>query len=388
MSTFNRLPFSYDATQSFFEKLNEWIGDLFYDVFPEAGLELRDEQVYMAFQLEKAFREKKVIFAEAGVGTGKTIAYLLYAICYARYMRKPVIIACADESLIEQLVKEEGDLAKLSKILNIKIDARLAKSKDQYICLEKLDEARSEDDYDEAFDDVYDALPDFVFLNDTMQSFHHYGDRKEYPYLNDEQWRKINWDPFQDCFVCEQRHRCGQTLSREYYRKATDIIICSHDFYMEHVWTVEARKREGQLPLLPEAAAVIFDEGHLLEVAAQKALTYRLRHNILEEILTRLLKNDIREEFALLIEDLITESYEAHEMLREHIRPIKGSTRYMIEESEELIEKFRSFLALIQKLEDEIVFESEMYTIDSYQLRIVEEHLNMIGHALSLFVEQ
>ena len=48
------------------------------------------------------------MFAEAGVGTGKTIVYLLYAICYARYTGKPAIIACADETLIEQLVKEEG----------------------------------------------------------------------------------------------------------------------------------------------------------------------------------------------------------------------------------------------------------------------------------------
>ena len=54
------------------------------------------------------FQEKKVMFAEAGVGTGKTIVYLLYAICYARYTGKPAIIACADETLIEQLVKEEG----------------------------------------------------------------------------------------------------------------------------------------------------------------------------------------------------------------------------------------------------------------------------------------
>ena len=45
--------------------------------------------------------------------------YLLYAICYARYIGKPAIIACADETLIEQLVKAEGDIAKLSGILDI-----------------------------------------------------------------------------------------------------------------------------------------------------------------------------------------------------------------------------------------------------------------------------
>ena len=66
--------------------------------------------IFMAFQLERAFKEKKVMFAEAGVGTGKTLVYLLFALSYARYTGKPAVIACADETLIEQLVKKEGDI--------------------------------------------------------------------------------------------------------------------------------------------------------------------------------------------------------------------------------------------------------------------------------------
>ena len=103
-----RMPFEIAKTESFYEKLGEWIGDLFYDILPEAGFELRDEQIYMAFQLENAFKDKKVMFAEAGVGTGKTIVYLLYAIMYARYTNRPAVIACADETLIEQLVKKHN----------------------------------------------------------------------------------------------------------------------------------------------------------------------------------------------------------------------------------------------------------------------------------------
>ena len=82
------------------------------------------------------------MFAEAGVGTGKTIVYLLYAICYARYTGKPAIIACADETLIEQLVKE-GDIAKLSEALGLSVDVRLAKSMDNYLCLRKLEDVMS-----------------------------------------------------------------------------------------------------------------------------------------------------------------------------------------------------------------------------------------------------
>jgi ATP-dependent DNA helicase DinG len=386
LKTNTQLPFSYDRSQPFFERLNEWIGDVFYDILPEAGLELRDEQIYMAFQIEKAFIDKKIMFAEAGVGTGKTIAYLLYALCYARYMRKPAIIACADESLIEQLVKKGGDIDKLSNILGLTIDVRLAKSKDQYLCLQKLDEERSKDEYDEIYDDIHVDLPAFVHSNQTLQSFYHYGDRKEYAHLNDKEWNKIGWDSFQDCFVCDKRHRCGQTLSREHYRKSTDLLICSHDFYMEHVWTYDSRVREGQLPLLPEASTVIFDEGHLLEVAAQKALTYKMRHDVIEELLTRLLENDVREEFAVLVDDLISQSFHFSYVLRDHSKKVEGSGRKEISFSKELLGEANRLVELIARLEDEIVFESEMYTIDAYQLKIVEEHLDMIHHALKIFV--
>ncbi|WP_088105362.1 ATP-dependent DNA helicase [Halalkalibacter urbisdiaboli] len=388
MSIYEKLPFTFDPKRSFFDQLNEWVGDVFYDILPEAGMELRDEQIFMAFQLEKAFTDNKIMLAEAGVGTGKTIVYLLYALCYARYKRKPAIIACADESLIEQLVKKEGDIAKLATILNLTIDVRLAKSKEQYLCLKKLDEQRNLDEYEEVFDDVYVSLPPFVTSNQTLQSYYHYGDRKEYAHLTNEQWDKIGWDTFQDCFVCEHRHRCGQTLSREHYRKSTDLIICSHDFYMEHVWTFESRKREGQLPLLPEASTVVFDEGHLLEIAAQKALTYKFRHDVLEELLSRLLENNVREEFAVLVDETISQSLHFSFLLRDHSKYVEGSERKEIENIEVVLAEANRFAALISQLEDEIVFESELYTIDEYQLKIVEEHLDMIHHALSIFVKQ
>ncbi|KPC98234.1 hypothetical protein LR69_03505 [Geobacillus sp. BCO2] len=54
-----RYPFVVEKNENFFDKLSQWIGDVFYDILPEAGFELRDEQIYMAFQLERAFREKR-----------------------------------------------------------------------------------------------------------------------------------------------------------------------------------------------------------------------------------------------------------------------------------------------------------------------------------------
>ncbi|GGA32300.1 ATP-dependent DNA helicase [Paenibacillus physcomitrellae] len=383
----SRYPFEYDPSRPFIEQAGEWIGDVFYDVLPEAGFEIRDEQIYMAYQLERAFADKAPIFAEAGVGTGKTLVYLLYSFCYARYTRKPAVIACADESLIEQLVKPEGDIAKLARHLGLEIDARLAKSPDQYLCLKKLDQAQNIQDDSLPLAELYGTIPDFVHAHAALQEFHPYGDRRDYPDMTDEQWSRVNWDSFQDCFACDMRHRCGQTLSRDHYRKAADLIICSHDYYMEHVWTYEGRKREGQLPLLPEHCAVVFDEGHLLEGAAMKALGYRMKHTVFEELISRLLQNEIRETLAVLVDEAIMQSERMFAAIRRQSRKVPGSDRMSIELNPALLREVHQLRSVISAIEEELVFEGELYTIDSYQLRIVEEHLEMMGIALRLFEE-
>jgi len=388
MSHSTKLPFEVGKQDQFIEKLGEWIGDVFYDLLPDAGYELRDEQIFMAYQVERAFKEKKVIFAEAGVGTGKTFVYLLYCLCYARYTGKPAIIACADESLIEQLVKKNGDIEKLSNALNLSIDVRLAKSTTNYLCLKKLDLQRSEIDVSDAVLGVYENLPSFVNDYGTLQKFTPYGDRTEYKDLTDEEWDTISYDYFQDCSTCEQRHRCGQTLSREHYRKATDLIVCSQEFYMEHIWTVESRKREGQLPLLPNPSCVVFDEGHLLEFASQKSLTYRLQQETLNTFLSFLMQSGTRESFQQLLEDTLETYDQFFYELDNNTEEVEGSRRYKLNMNERLIKLARRLKSQISSIGDELVFESEMYTIDEYQLNIVDEHLDDVERCLNLFINE
>ncbi|GGH43501.1 ATP-dependent helicase [Paenibacillus silvae] len=384
MST-QRYPFAYDPAEPFVSRLGKWVADVFYDILPESGFEVRDEQIFMAYQLERAYGDKKTIMAEAGVGTGKTLVYLLYAVCYARYTGKPAVIACADESLIEQLVKPGGDIAKLAEHLDLQVDARLGKSPDQYVCLNKLSAVRFADEDAPVIEEVYESLPEFVNTPGTLQAFHPYGDRKQYPHLNDRQWNKINWDPFQDCFVCPKRQRCGLTLSRDHYRRSKDIIICSHDYYMEHVWTYEARKREGQLPLLPDHSSVVFDEGHLLEEAALNALSYKLKHRIFEELVTRLLEGEIRESLAERVDEAIESSERLFRLLDTYTVAIPGSERKEVRVEAPLLREIERLNGVLDAIGEELVFESGLFSLDGYQMRVVEEHLDMIQTALSLF---
>ncbi|MFD2629768.1 ATP-dependent DNA helicase [Oceanobacillus kapialis] len=387
MTKTNALPFTVGKTDNFFDRLGDYVGDVFYDILPEKGYELRDEQIYMAFQLEQAFKNKRTIFAEAGVGTGKTFVYLLYAICYARYRRKPAIISCADETLIEQLVKKGGDIEKLEEALGLNIDVRLAKARENYVCMKKLDPIANRTD-DEDILRVHDEIPDFVFdTGASMQSFERYGDRKEYPWVPNEKWEAIAWDQLQQCSTCEWRHRSGQTLNREYYRHAQDLIICSHDFYMEHIWTKDSRKREGQMPLLPEASCVVFDEGHLLEFAAQKGLTYRFNFQALSKVLTGYMGQDVREESLHLIEEILGLNDDWFDLLEESAVPVQGSERHEITLTEGLKTLAEKLHSNVQELLEQLVFDAELFTIEDYHIKIMEEYLEFFSYGLSILLQ-
>ncbi|MBM7699070.1 ATP-dependent DNA helicase [Kurthia huakuii] len=375
------IPFELSKDKSFFDSLGDWIGDVLYDELPEKGLELRDEQVFMAYQIESALREKSVLFAEAGVGTGKTIAYLLPSIAYARYTGKPALIACADETLIDQLVKEGGDIYKLQQLLNLNIDVRLAKSRDQYLCLKRYEEA--EQFLDGAYlDDIAMTIPEGVYGNGSLDL---YGQRSDYPNVSDEEWAHVNYNAIQQCQVCDIRNRCGQTLHRQNYRESTDLIICSQDFYMEHIATKESREREGQTPLLPEVSMVVFDEGHLLEYAAQKAMTIKIQDYTIVKVLERLMVDGVREKTLNLMEKL----QDGHELFFDQLREDvidSDEERKRIKKSDMLIKIGQKVMTLVDALFEEFVFESEMYTIPEYEIRMAEEFLEQYAEAMRIFI--
>ncbi|MET3575182.1 ATP-dependent DNA helicase [Bhargavaea ullalensis] len=376
------IPFALDRDRSFFESLDDWIGDVLYDELTEKGFDLRDEQVFMAFQIGQALKEKSVLFAEAGVGTGKTIAYLLPAVAYARYTGRPAIIACADEALIDQLVKESGDIGKLERALGLTVDVRLAKSREQYLCLKRLDEASKESDAARGIDD---SLPGFVHGHSSMMKLEPYGDRSTFPDVSDDDWDLVNYHPLWQCSSCDLRNRCGQTLHRAHYREAADLIICSQDFYMEHLWTKESRVRQEQLPLLPEPSVVVFDEGHLLEYAAQKAFTYRVQERTLDTVLSRIMVDGVREKTLVLMEQLIDCHASLFRGLHDHAEG-EGDRRKIVR-TPQISADAEEAVRLAVDILEELVFDADLYVIPDYDLKIAEEYLEQYIHSMKLFNE-
>ena len=367
-------PFDYNNKEEFQVKLGEWIGDVFYDILPEHGFEVREEQIYTAFQLADAMCNKKVHLAEAGLGTGKTLAYLLPAIAYARFSGKPVVIACATTALQEQLAGFEGDIIKLSQLIGLEIDARMAKDPCQYICDVRVDEATEELDLS---NEIHE------WLNKTKK-----GERSEIPTIPDRVWKQISWNESMACETCSSRGFCKLVKAREHYRPTRDLIIADHDIFFHDLWTREDRITNRKLPILPSYSAVIFDEGHKILLPAVMQAGQQINK---EEIDTIILSFEeiqgSRDSLSSVTVAMEQASNEFFTTLDHSVIADERSERLSIRISDSLLKAANTFRKTLDHLLLEMQIEQELYleTLPTSLIQAYEGQIEIAIRALDRF---
>lgn len=248
--SWTKLPFAARNREEFSRGLTAWLGEVFYETLPARGYEIREEQIYTTFRIARALAAGKTLFAEAGPGTGKTFAYLLPAVCYARFRGKPAVVASASGVLQAQLTNPEGDIQTLSRVLGLDIDARLAFDPSQYICQVKVNQA-----YPGRRLKGWPSLRTWAGRTKT-------GCRSEVPSANDELWGLVGWEPTLPCDTCRHRGTCHLIAARRHYRAAGDLIVTDHRLFAHDLLTRAERQAVGEMPLLPAYSTVILDEGH------------------------------------------------------------------------------------------------------------------------------
>ncbi|MGE5576377.1 MAG: DEAD/DEAH box helicase, partial [Syntrophothermus sp.] len=68
------------------------------------GFDYRPQQVAMAQTIGAAFRREEHVLVEAGTGTGKSLAYLIPAVYWARATGEKVVVSTNTINLQEQLI--------------------------------------------------------------------------------------------------------------------------------------------------------------------------------------------------------------------------------------------------------------------------------------------
>ena len=219
--------------------------------------EYRPGQLEMAKAVERALGEHRHLIVEAGTGTGKTLAYLLPALRTGQR----VIISTGTKALQDQLYFR--DVPFLETLLG-ELRVCYMKGRANYLCRHKLTALRTQPILSGLEEiDQFRQIAEWEKETET-------GDRAELSGMPESSalWQKLDART-EACLgsTCPDYGRCFITEMR---RKAleSDIIIVNHHLFFADI----AVKREaGGAPdvgILPEAAAVVFDEAHELEDVA------------------------------------------------------------------------------------------------------------------------
>lgn len=370
-----RLPFEARNQDEYKRKLTDWLGSVFYDQLPAFGYEVREEQIYTAFRMARALTDGATLMGEAGPGTGKTFAYLLPAVCHARMKGAPVVVASASSVLKAQLASPEGDIATLSRLLNLDIDVRVAGDPAEYLCEAKLDRNPFLfGDEPEGWSDLHR----WAMRTGT-------GARSEVPGVADELWEHVAWDPTLPCDTCPKRGHCHVMAARRHHRAAADLVVCDHRLFSQDLLTRADRLEGGHLPLLPAYSAVIFDEGHYLPETWQRAQGFSLSRSRMERTFDRLEGFAERELLARRIDTARRMSGNFFRGVKANTQP--GEAKRDVERSEALLAAARKLDTALDALQTEMVTEEAMneglpVEVD---LRAYQGRIDELRAALRLF---
>ena len=215
----------------------------------------------MAAAVASAIDNGGTLLAEAGTGTGKTLAYLLPAILSGRR----VLVSTGTKNLQEQVFFK--DLPVVQEVLGTRITATLMKGRGNYLCLhrweayrERVDEgnpsARLIDTGDRMFLPIIDA-----WIKKTTT-----GDRAELRDLPEDLpvWKHIAAEAetclgtecphYDNCYITQMRRQAAES----------DVVIVNH-----HLLCADAAVRQSAYgEVIPVCSTLVVDEAHQLEDVA------------------------------------------------------------------------------------------------------------------------
>ena len=242
------------------------------------GYEPRDGQRRMAEAVASVVDAGGTLLAEAGTGTGKTLAYLIPAILSGHR----VLVSTGTKNLQEQILFK--DLPVLQEALGVPFTATLMKGRANYLCLHRWELYRDDveggasatgrliDTSDRVLLPIIDA---WVKKTDT-------GDRAELRELPDNLplWSEIAAEAdaclgvdcarYNNCFVTRMRQRAAES----------DVVIVNH-----HLLCADASVRQSAYgEVIPFCPTIVVDEAHQLEDVATQYFGCSLSASRLDDL--------------------------------------------------------------------------------------------------------
>lgn len=276
------------------------IRDAVHEFFKEDGLlrkhfpnfEYRDSQLKMALSVIDSLEGKRHMFIEAPTGIGKSLAYLVPSILYAKKYGKKAIISTNTINLQEQIAQK--DIPLLKNIFSFSFEATILKGKSNYVCPNRLRKA-----YENS---------NSLFDNNqiiSLENVYRWAKSTKDGTISDtgfqvpfEVWQnvcaEVNICNNKTCGDIEDTNCFFQIAKHNAYK--SDIVILNHYLYFTLFGIASKDQKNGYLYLND---FVIFDEGHTIEEAASEMLVPKVSREMIKYHLLRLYNEKKRKGFLL-----------------------------------------------------------------------------------------
>jgi ATP-dependent DNA helicase DinG len=250
------------------------------DIFSETGtlsalqqFEYRPQQRTMASAVASTLEARRHLIIEAPTGVGKSLAYLVPAILYARKEKRKAIISTHTKNLQEQLFRKDITIAKGILGAN-EVHACILKGRRNYLCTTRLQRAMSSTGslFNDSEQDQ--LLRIFEWSKETAD-----GDIENLGFTPSANV----WD-----MVCSEKGICSSVAcgfmcffqrTKERVRSA-NVVIMNHALF----FTLLAMQESDEQFIFPNDF-VIFDEAHTLESVAALGIGKNIsRYQVLSAI--------------------------------------------------------------------------------------------------------
>ncbi len=245
------------------------------EIFSPTGLlsrarnfEYRPQQQQMAVAVARALEQREHLAVEAGTGVGKSLAYLVPAILFAKAHAKKAVISTHTINLQEQLTQK--DLPMLEAVLPVPFAFTMLKGRGNYLCSRRLHKAMLQ--------------ADSLFTSpevEELKRVYEWSKRTEDGSLSDFD---IEPDPKVWSHVCSERGLCspkicgyasefGKDHGICFFQRArhkilsADVLVLNHTLFFTLLPGVDEDQEGG---VLFKNDFVIFDEAHTVESVASR----------------------------------------------------------------------------------------------------------------------
>ncbi len=264
------------------------------------GYEHRPQQVTMLRGVARALNHGDHLLVEAPTGVGKSLAYLVPAVYWARQNGERVVVSTNTINLQEQLYHK--DLPELVHALPFDFSAVVLKGRSHYLCPARLQAARRQ--RSNSSDKARVLAKILVWLPDTTD-----GDGDELFLPNPVEqaiWRQLSAEN-EGCNLEQCRYHHVSNCYFYRVRRAADsahLIIVNHALLLADV-SVQNRA-------LPDYKYLIVDEAHHLEAATTSGLGFETDGVHLRRLLFETGKVDQTGRVTGLLSEVIGRCQKAH----------------------------------------------------------------------------